>query len=1594
MENNFLGLDDAGFDASSGHVNNYLEDAPELPGEGAPPIVSNSKRVDLFDQSFAKASLDAQQEKQPLFEVTSYDPKLKERYKSDPSIYNDYFDPSADNERVATENWDNWDAMSSALGRFKDSFSTAFSESLNVWPRAAKALFNMNADYLMPSQNELDKMAIAQEKVNMENPIFYAPGTEDDFLTKGFLVESFGSLGFTLGTLGEVATEFAVTTAVSAMLGPAGIATEAVGVTRAASKMGTVWNNLKTLFVGSATDDVLKASTLTRTGLETKGALDASKVTVQNLRTVNAQANVGLNGVRNGINLWDNSLKIASKIPFVGQVADATRLMNAARTAELTSVELMKIGAGGLRRAFAEWQMAAGEASIEAGGNYASTLGVLLDEYKSKNNGEEPIGSDLFQLKDLAMKSSTADFATNIAILGITNKIQWGNIIGKFNFDSKVLTQLRNAVSENATKSASILAVQSASKTKLYEKGFLGTIGLLPKISADFSRRQAIWEVGRSTLKGLTRIELSEGLQENMQEASGEALTNYYADIYKKGYANLGSAFRESAENQFTKKGAKTFMMGALTGLFVHPIISTVQYAGDRGGFNPNVKKHRESVKQSIQTLNTYYDSRHKIVVNKQIKQIKLQSMFNDGMIEGLSTKDKYQYLNNRDSALIQAIMHAKRTGTLDYFNNFTRGYGENFTDEELKSAFGGTSQEFGVGSPKEVLNEIANSTERFSNLYDKYQEKFGLFLGVSDLIGNPAARDKYEIRKAALMDAITTVAFIDAKSQQTMTRAKSLLSSIASKYPSIGNSLSTSWNTIVSPEDLDQQLAIIDNEIKVMQDGTATPQTTNIIRDKIKEKLLLTQLKDSIYEQKKIQDPTDPTRTISTYDVVNNSTSQRKYIASVLSEYLQLKENQKRGAPGFNTISADEVNSSIDDILDYIKLGQDHNEYVQSVNMLNDPDNFTAYYERAMDARAGAVARSLYDDYMTLGSISEVAKEWLDSKEDLLKELLDFSRTPVGTFKNFMKFKEIKQQFTKDSDELLMMLVKQEAEKSKVEEEKVKAEAIFAQSRLPVSIIELFNDPDTLSQAQDYMTMRYKLDEIKDSFPFNSEDSLNRKITRYYLDNAGQRVAFNDVVTVPLEFDFSDDNGPVKLDNYDVVYVFLILVEEKNYINYTQKQTANAKQTDQKTQEVDNEKSKLINYVGTDVTISGETGPLTIQNDNFVISLPDRSIILGPVSDTATVDDFADVSIAYETQPLENKTVVSPTPNPVVDVQQSGTVTIVMDQNLEIVTINGVTWNIETDETGLAVAFNRTYTRVKNKKKKIFVERLSGKNPKAQDYIKRVNSILQFATKPLSTDLQELIEESEELDQLISVIDKTIQDESEQVKKSDEILSQYRVNKIKNIESTPRIIELKAKFGNPVTRKDVTRDELMELFMWASELKNKIKKEFSIYISNPVINGELTELEKEYINPISQIIDTNGQPKSKSRAATKRSTAKKTRGEKPTQTRERRKGKRDNEGVSEQTKPKKVTARKLSKSVKNVEDKADQAIGKQPTVTLVNVVADKNQKLPTNKGNSLINKVGASRIAATKNSIKSPEVIVTEEDPFNNLNNKTSCET
>ena len=34
------------------------------------------------------------------------------------------------------------------------------------------------------------------------------------------------------------------------------------------------------------------------------------------------------------------------------------------------------------------------------------------------------------------MRSSTVDFGTNVAILGIMNKIQWGSLFGKFGAES------------------------------------------------------------------------------------------------------------------------------------------------------------------------------------------------------------------------------------------------------------------------------------------------------------------------------------------------------------------------------------------------------------------------------------------------------------------------------------------------------------------------------------------------------------------------------------------------------------------------------------------------------------------------------------------------------------------------------------------------------------------------------------------------------------------------------------------------------------------------------------------------------------------------------------------------------------------------------------------------------------------------------------------------------------------------------------------------------------------------------------------------------------------------------------------------------
>jgi hypothetical protein len=1588
------------------------------PNESTSASQSTPPTMSPFDQALTDSFNNTKIET-PTFKLTSYDPKLKERYKGDPSLYNDYFDPHADNERVAYENWDKMDALGAGLGGFIDNFQHAYRESALTWPRMGRALLNMDFQYLMPSEKDLAKMAMEEEKMRLENPIFYAPGTEDDFLTKGFMAETFQNLGFTFGTMAELVTEWGITAAVSAGLAATGagapaagavLTAEAAATTAKLGRIASVWQKMGRFFVGTALDDAAKAGTKVTQNVADDIAVSGTKQTMSKTMAEDA-VDVLKPGVAGGVDVWDNALKIASKAPIVGNFADAARVIKMGRNGALTTGELTKIGAGALRRGFAEWQMAAGEASIEAGGNYGQIVRNLTDEYAKKNNGDLPMGEDLKQIKDMAMASSTADFGTNVAILAVMNKMMFGNMVRKFFPDSKAVVALRGMLMKDMAEEAGVLAVKNAAgKTKLYQKGLLGTLGLTPAIAEHAGKKVAAWEFGKSALKGATRFQVLEGLQENLQEGTNEYLVDYYTDLYKGDVASWGNSFNEAVDSQISKRGAKTFLMGAMTGMFVNPVVNTAQYVAGATGINPQLQKHRDSVAASIEKMNLFFDSDHKNVLNETIKNIKLQNAYNDGMVEGLSLQDRLQYENNKDSALIQAVMHARRTGTVDQLTAFIKASGDNMTDEDFKSAFGYTPQELNKSSASEVMTGISNSVKRFSDIYDKNLTRFGLYLSMEDYMKDPAARQKFGIKRNALLDAIETVSFMEAKGEQSVMRQKGIFQKIAG-FQSIGSSLSSSFNALVEPDELDEHILIAQNEVKVLQEGEQTDKAKGLIASKQEEIELLSFIKAFLYTPTNAADPSDPTKTKTVWEVntrFKNDAGFKKLMGPLLARYLQLKNDQN----GIKTVvSEQEVTEAMDDIVDYIMLGKDHAEYVQAVNLLNDPDNVTNQIIKFQDARAGAYARLIYDQYQKLGEISEVAREWVDAPEQkkILDEILAFSKRPSGTFETFSKLQQLQNTLVEKSNELKG--AKQAADKKQKEEqdaETARKQKISDESKDYVDIIALYEDPATRDEALQYMAMRYDLDDLKNNFPFASTDPNERVVVRYYIGPNGEKIAFPSSQRIPETaevypydpnhnkiLDEDDQHSPVsvKIDNFHALFNYLLEVEYSNFVSKTGNEiNINAQQTADTVQKVDNEKDKLINHVGSRVVLDGVSGMLDIVDNEFVV-IYDNGVMasIAPVGEDVGFSTFTDLSLSYTKQPDSNQGIISNSPAAKVDVQESGVMTLEMSTRTpDQVIINGVTWSIDRNQQGEIIGFNRTTTNKKGKRK---VQKMYGNNPVVQDYIRRVNAFLMM-TRSVPETVADAADEMEVLDNLIDEASREVLTMEQRRMRGDEVNAQYQLNKMMRDSKTPDIVFLIHQWNNSETRADMSNDDLMKLFMWASDLRNKIKGKFTIYMGNRVLEGTMAELVQEYINPISEIIDTDGTERTKPKRATKRSSKEENGAEQLDKAIKSRKGKPAPTENGAKPEGKKSKARSVKTAVESVEAKAEKTASKRGKKKLSAPPIETVQRVNLGPGTRRANRMTPRKLGMIQESIavsRTTEIFEpTLTNPFESL--KQAC--
>lgn len=853
-------------------------------GAGAPPVDFVENSLEGFINKPASDSTLAA----PTF--FDYNASQADRYVNSKNYNQLGFDPriGQNNEYKygALQTWgDVWG--NGLTGMFKIAGNT-FIEGWKGWSNIASSIGSWDASKMLGTPEELMEQDKSTKDIMNKYAIYSTPESESGLFNKKFFGDMLQQSGFAVGTIAQFLSEELLTF---------GLSTE---------------------------------FSLAKLGL--RAPAWAGKVVTK--------ADVMADMVRLGDHVWTNPT-ISQKL-----IAGARNLVPFGNTAYALSkygragagaLQLASITVGGLRRMLSEANMAFTEARMEAAGTYADLYTKLYDE-ELRKTGEMPDPTLVERMQSTAKDAAYDNFWVNSGILMLSNRLQFDNVLGKFSSGRRLLGDGVGEFAEDVLrvegKKIGTDAVEQSLK-KVYQKGRLGTIGLAGEIAKDFGARKAAWEVTKSIGRNVFKWETSEGLQELFQDVSNNTLQNYYYDLYhgKKGSDLFDKSLTKAVEQEASMQGLKTFLMGAVTGRLISPINFAVGQAKLYGGTTAAERKSRkDDIKNQIKLVNAFYENPNKFL-NEHIANVKVQDTAAKNMQDAIANKDHYVYTNNKNSAFAKMVSAAIKTDSIDSVVNTLRTYGQAFTDDQFKDAFGLDKTSDNVKSVNEFFDKVANETIEFHKTWKNLKEKYGDKVMVDLYKEGSPERKTALIAKRALDDAIEMLATNDYKARQTILRAAKLQNEIA-EVPVIGSSAAIGFRNLGVIQNTQKEIDILKAEI---QNQEAVPT-----KDKASKQLL----KAKKEQLKHLEN------WMVSYEALNNMTRGNKRKATKSRKAFENYINAKNAESNIDTvIKSDDLQDMYEKLLDYIELNKDHKDYIDAYNILANPIQFVNVHKRLMSS-------------------------------------------------------------------------------------------------------------------------------------------------------------------------------------------------------------------------------------------------------------------------------------------------------------------------------------------------------------------------------------------------------------------------------------------------------------------------------------------------------------------------------------------------------------------------------------------------------------------------------------------------------------------
>jgi len=941
----------------------------------------------------------------------------------DPQGFN-YFNPEKQKGYIEAETW------GSALGKGIDSFATRFGNTFTdhfaSYGRIGDALINWDWDKLKYTESEMVEANYAEYKDSMKNYVFVPPEEDDDILSKRSISEFVGNAGFALGTFAGFGLELAADAVITAFTVGGGAASFGATATRMAAKEAAMAGSraaakgfaagAKTAafkftdfvadmgkgafhFANQSTDALSMAGKVTQKANQAKVVANAGKVGTDALRTSMKEVfdiyTLNLRNIVKSKSFNQLAGNIAKGVPILGTGIRYGEKVAAGVKGGLSTGKLVGIGLQGTRRMLQEFNMSSTEANFEAVTAYGTTLDMMVNQYRADHEGENPSATEFAKMEELSLKSASSNYNTNLGILLVTNRFQFGSLFNRFAGANKWTKEI---LQEGAANTLGINRMWSSSKllAKTYQKGFMGTYGLLGKIGKDFGRKQALYEFGKQFSKDLLRFEVIEGLQENLQEMSGAAWKYYYAGQYNGYKYTLEQAFDKGLGEQFTKQGFRTFLQGALTGSMIRPVTHTVgkftNYLNEKAmersykdnpAENPYVKM-KEQLKRDIKLQNDLMGQMSAKKFEDNVINFTNQVDSSLAQTEAAAKGHQYEWQNAKDNAVLSGAMAANRSGTTAMYQQALREMGKTMTNEEFEAAFGIKLEDTKYNSTAEFTEAMAKDVKKYSDTIDGIRKKVKNLPDPLMYEAGSKERLVSTIMHNAQEEAIRIIALNAMKATRASERAQAISQDLL-KIPGFANSSEYALRVLANPESFKGESGNMLSEIKLLEESLKqgvdfTPEQKKTIQEKLNSKKELLDTYNSWFnfwdnreqlleredsktgekgEQKeKVYDTfTGVPFKAKEYDedgvLINEEATvyslDHKDAIETFRKFINLR-NKDAGIT--DQISEEDLREAFDKVVDFMRLDQDQKDYMRSMDLLFNPDYYRQTITSIQDGR------------------------------------------------------------------------------------------------------------------------------------------------------------------------------------------------------------------------------------------------------------------------------------------------------------------------------------------------------------------------------------------------------------------------------------------------------------------------------------------------------------------------------------------------------------------------------------------------------------------------------------------------------------------